>query len=57
MANMKTIGMLLIVAVILVAVAVVIRQQSTAPPKPSAPGYYEGPMKGKGGGGSVGAGQ
>jgi hypothetical protein len=37
MANMKTIGMLLIVAVILVAVAVVIRQQSTAPPKPSVP--------------------
>jgi Flp pilus assembly protein CpaB len=55
--NPKNLGILLVLVAILVVVAVVIRQRASAPPEPTAPGYYEGPMKGKGSGGMMGGGQ
>ncbi|CUU10051.1 MAG: hypothetical protein N2045_13345 [Fimbriimonadales bacterium] len=46
---------LLVIALIAIGVAIFLRQQATAPPAPSAEGYYSGPMKGKGSSGGSNA--
>ncbi|MCX7992927.1 MAG: hypothetical protein N2651_04575 [Fimbriimonadales bacterium] len=57
MGNLKTLLIILAIALVVLGAAWFWRQSATAPPEPSASGYYEGPMKGKGASGGLGGGQ
>ena len=43
----RNLGILLVLGAVLAAVALFVRYRAEQPPPPSAPGYYEGPMKPK----------
>ncbi|MCS7301499.1 MAG: hypothetical protein NZ556_08105 [Fimbriimonadales bacterium] len=57
MGNLKNLLIILAIALAAIGAAWYWRQSATAPPEPSTSGYYEGPMKGKGASGGLGAGQ